>query len=240
MTDQTSQPEADALSLVEVQNAQSPLAKQALAIYEASFPPEERESQDSLLTLINLSAQGPLADGTLFHFLAGVSGEAVQAMALYTYHPQQRLGFLGYMAITAVSRGQGLGGWMFQQTMARLAEEAGERPLGMCWEVQRPSDFNDLHERELAERRIRFYQRHGSLIFPEVDLLTPSLGEGLPDVSYHLMYYPLDGATAVSPDRLRAMIDVILGQNYGAAPDSIYYRRALQSIRNDMSTSSTP
>jgi len=239
MNDQTSRPGADALSLVEVQDAQSPLAKEALAIYEASFPVEEREPQENLGQLINLSARGPLADGTLFHFLTGVAGAEVQAMALYTYHPQQRLGFLGYMAITAVSRGQGLGSWMFQQTMARLAEEAGERPFGMCWEVQRPSDIDDPHERELAERRIRFYQRHGSILFPEVDLLTPSLGEGLPDVSYHLMYYPLDGETAVSPDRLRAMVDVILGHNYGAAPDSIYYRRALQSIRHDQSAGAT-
>jgi len=231
MNVQTSGQEAAPLSLVEVQDAQSPLAKEALAIYEASFPVEEREPQDSLVKLIALSAEGPLADGTLFHFLAGVADEQVLAMALYTYHPQQRLGFLGYMAITAVSRGQGLGSWMFQQTMARLGREEGERPFGMCWEVQRPSDLADPQERELAERRIRFYQRHGSILFPQVDLLTPSLGDGLPDVSYHLMYYPLDGETAVTSHRLRAMIDVILGHNYGAAPDSIYYRRALQSIK---------
>ncbi|MBK8985576.1 MAG: hypothetical protein IPM39_05775 [Chloroflexi bacterium] len=218
------------ISLVELKEAHGPLLEQALAIYEASFPAEERDSPENLVKKISLSAKGPLADETLFHFLVGVSGEQVLAMSMYTYHARQRLGFLAYMAITAVSRGQGLGGWAFSETMARLAQEAGERPLGMCWEVERPSDIHDPRERQLAERRIRFYERNGSILLPDIELLTPSLGAGLPEMSYYLMYYPLTDEPAISPERVRAMVDVILLESYGVAPESVYYRRAVQSI----------
>lgn len=220
----------DSISLVEVHEAHGRLAEQAFAIYEASFPVEERDSVENLVDLIQRSASGQLDEGIDFRFLAGVSDGQIVALSIYTYHARLRLGYLWYLAITAISRGQGLGSWMFSQTMDRLAHEGGERPLGMCWEVERPYDVPDPDLRELAERRIRFYERNGSVLFPNVDLLTPALAEGLPEVSYHLMYYPLADEPIISPDRVQAMIDAILLDNYGVDPESEYYRRAAQSI----------
>jgi GNAT superfamily N-acetyltransferase len=221
----------DLISLVELRERYGPLVEQALAIYEASFPAEERDAPENLVRQIRLSTRGAADQEKLYHFLVGVSGEEAMALSLYSYHVRQRLGYLAYMAITAVSRGQGLGSWMFSQTMESLAQEADERPYGMCWEVERPADIQNPQERQFAERRIRFYERNGSILFPEVELLTPPVGEGLPEVTYHLMYYPLSDEPINAPDRIRAMVDVILLEGYGVAPESHYYRRAMQSIR---------
>ena len=218
------------IALVELKEGHGRLAQQAFAIYEASFPVEERDSVENLVELIQRSASGELDEGTDFRFLVGVADEQIVALSIYTYHARLRMGYLWYLAITAVSRGQGLGSWMFSQTMNRLAREGGQRPLGMCWEVERPSDLPDPDHRDLAERRIRFYERNGSVLFANVDLLTPALGEGLPEVSYHLMYYPLVDEPTIPTDRVQAIIDVILLDNYEVDPDSEYYRRAAQSI----------
>ncbi|MBK7919719.1 MAG: GNAT family N-acetyltransferase [Chloroflexi bacterium] len=220
----------ESISFIELQDADGGLARQAFAIYEASFPPAERDPIEDLVELIQRSALGRVDQETNFRFFVGVSGEEVLGLAVYTYHARLRLGYLAYLATTAVFRGQGLGSWMFTQTIDRLRQEAEEPPLGMCWEVERPSDIQDAHESELAERRIRFYQRNGSILFPDVDLLTPALADNLPEVHYHLMYYPLENSAGIGAEQVQSLIDLILLEGYGVSRDSHYYQRAIRSI----------
>lgn len=218
------------ISLVPLNDASSSLARQAFAIYEVSFPVAERDPLENLVELIEHSGQ-EFADGeTVFRFWLGVAEGEVLALSAYTYHRRRRLGFLWYMATLRTARSQGIGSWMFARTLEMLRQEDQELPIGLCWEVERPSAFTDLQERQFAERRIRFYQRNGSLLFPEIDLLTPALEDGLPDVSYHLMFYPLENQAAVTPQRIRSLIDVILLDSYGVEPDSIYYQRAVATL----------
>jgi GNAT superfamily N-acetyltransferase len=185
---------------------------------------------EDLAALIQQSAANTLADETFFRFWVGVAEEQVLALSIYIYHHQQRLGYLWYLATARDHRNQGIGSWMFTSTLEKIRQEALEPPVGLCWEVERPSDAPDPHKRQLSEQRIRFYEKNGSILIPNVDLLTPASSEGYPDVTYQLMYYPLQDEPAISSARIRSLVDFILLNGYGVSSTSIYYQQAIRSI----------
>lgn len=209
-------------------------SREAVAIYLDSFPPEEMDPVEHLQELMASAPAEPQPGETLFRFAVGVGSDTVRALSVYTYHPEERLAFLWYLATTAVSRGQGIGSWLLQQTIEHVLEDAqlcgGEPPVGICWEVERPSDTTDPHEQELRQKRIRFYERNGSLLLPHIDLLTPPMGPDLPEVHYYIMYHPLETPPDLSPERQRSLVDLILRHSYGLDETSAYYQRAMRSI----------
>ncbi|GJM40703.1 MAG: hypothetical protein DHS20C20_09850 [Ardenticatenaceae bacterium] len=218
------------LSCVQLKDANNSLAQEAFTIYEDSFPASDRDPVDRLASLIQQSADTPVAGESIFRYWIGVSGEQVLALSIYTYHRQQRLGYLWYLATAKQYRNQGIGSWMFTSTLAKIREEAPGPPLGLCWEVERPSDAKDPHQRQISEQRIRFYEKNGSILLPTFEFLTPASVDGFPDTYYHLMYYSLQNESTISPARIRTLVDVLLLNSYGVKPSSIYYQQAIQSI----------
>ena len=139
------------------------------------------------------------------------------------------------MAVAPETRGRGLGGWLFRQTLDRLAEDArrlvGPPPLGLFWEVERPQDAVDQAEHEMRERRIAFYRRSGGVVLEGVDFTAPPVGPGLAEVPFYLMFCPVQGGSArVSDDLARLIIETMLLEGYGVGRESEYYRRALASL----------
>jgi GNAT superfamily N-acetyltransferase len=209
-------------------------SREAVAIYLDSFPPEELDPVEHLQALMASAPAEPQPGETIFRFAVGVGEDTVRALSIYTYHPEERLAYLWYLATTAVSRGQGVGSWLLQQTIEHVLEDAqlcgGEPPVGICWEVERPLDAADPHEQEVRQKRIRFYERNGSLLLPHIDLLTPPMGPDLPEVAYYIMVHPLETPPDLSAERQRRLVDLILRQAYGVGPESSYYQRAMRSI----------
>jgi GNAT superfamily N-acetyltransferase len=221
--------------LIEITDPDSDLARQAFEIYEASFPIEERDPVERIAHAMRRKQEKNRHSEHISHFLAAVDAGRAIGLVMYSYYKKERLGFLFYMATDLDLRGQGLGSWMFKKTMQRLEEDAhflaGEPPLGMFWEVERPLDAADEAERILRERRIRFYQRNGAVLMDWIDFTAPPLDEDLPPVPYYLMFRSSDyRETKFNRELVRAVIDSTLLYGYGVTPDSEYYKQAIASL----------
>jgi len=218
--------------LLELTEADTNITRQALALYESAFPPAERVPVESIIASIR---QRGRADGCVPHFFTAVKDARALGLSFYGYFRDVRLGFLYYLAVQPELRGQGLGAWLFHQTLAQLPQDAkstgGEPPRGLVWEVERPVDADTPAERDLRQRRINFYRRNGALLLDRSDFLAPPLAEHLPPVMYHIMFLPsptFNEDLAARPF-LTDVLDTILLHGYGIERDSLYYRRAVMS-----------
>lgn len=224
-------------TIVELTDPDSDLTEQALALYEAAFPVEERGPLEYLYVDMRWRAQGNHQPDHLRHFLAAVESDRLNGICMYSYYRDYRLAFLGYLATPPELRGNGLGGWLLKRTVSMLSADAellgGLPPLGMCWEVERPLDTNDPLERDLRERRIQFYQRNGAILLKDIRLTAPPLGVGLPPVDYHLMFLPVNPERVVVDQELkRAAIQAAILGAYGCDQESPYYRQAIASLHD--------
>lgn len=221
--------------LLELSNSHGPLARQSIAIYEASFPADERHPTVYFEGLLEAGAAGRPQDGRIWHFYAAVEGRTVSGLSIYEYYRAARLGYLFYMAVNPERRGRGMGSWLFQQTLERLGQDArllhGPPPLGMFWEVERPEDAMGEAERTMRARRIEFYRRNGGLLLEGIDFVAPPVGPGLPEVPFFVMYRAVDGKPKrVSNDLARRIVEAMLLEGYQVDRSSAYYHRALASL----------
>ncbi|MCL4562644.1 MAG: GNAT family N-acetyltransferase [Chloroflexi bacterium] len=221
----------------ELTDPSSALAWQAFRILQASFPPEEIETEEQIARRM-LADQIP--DGNhRSHTWAAVRDGRVTGVAIFSYYRDIRTGFLGYLAVDPHTRSQGLGSWLFQRSIEQLALDAvdlgDEKPMGMCLEVERPEAAQTDEEKQLRHRRIRFYRRLGAEIIEGVDFIGPPLKPDLPPVPYYLMFRPIDCPQGLSRDDLAAIVDAILQRGYDITPENPYYIAAIRSIASDRS-----
>jgi GNAT superfamily N-acetyltransferase len=224
------------LDIRELDRPESDLTRQALAIYEAAFPVEEREDIPDLAEAIRRQAVAPVSADYVHHFWAAVQRDTVCGFARFTYFADTRLAFMAYMAIRAEARGQGLGSQLFRRVVDQVTRDAiamgGPPALGLCWEVERPRDAATSGERNLRERRIRFYLRLGAQLIGQVDFQAPPLRPGLPAIPYHLMFQASSPATALTRPLLVAVIETVLGHGYGLEHSAPFIQRALASLQD--------
>jgi GNAT superfamily N-acetyltransferase len=236
--------------LIELTETGSDIARQAFALYEASFPPAERVPVEAMQRTVERWAHARPENGSMPHFWIAIRDEQVLGLSSWSYFCKPRLGFLYYLAVDPATRGQGLGAWLLQKTLEHLQADAsacdGAPPRGLIWEVERPADAAVPAERDLRQRRIHFYQRSGSLLLPQLDFLAPPLAPGLAEVPYHVMFLPsasFDGDTASRGFHID-ILDTILLEGYGIERGSAYYLKAVKSILNnglrEMGDESTP
>jgi GNAT superfamily N-acetyltransferase len=222
--------------LLELTDPDSVIARQALKLYESAFPPAERTPLDGIKASIRQRGQVDPAGGYIPHFFAAVREDRALGISFYGYYREMRLGFLYYLAVDPEQRGQGLGGWLLQMTLANLRSDAtrsnGLPPRGLIWEVERPVDAETSAEREFRQRRINFYQRNGALLLDRIDFLAPPLGSGLPPVMYHVMFMPSPGFNEDLSSRpfLTDTLDTILLHGYGVERDSEFYIDAIKKV----------
>lgn len=183
------------------------VAKQFSSIYEASFPPAERDDTGQLIASIEA--------GERSCYLASLDGSVVGLAVIF---PLDGVGiaFLEYMAVDETHRDRGIGSAM----LVSLHEQLNEA-RGIVLEAERAQDA-DGDERRLRERRIAFYVRNG---YVEVECAphyrAPDLEQDDATVAFTLCWRPLaDGVPAqLSGDLLRRCVTAILTQSYELDPD---------------------
>jgi hypothetical protein len=206
------------------------LIRQAIGIYEDSFPRDERVPSESLLEAI----QHPDPHrGCPVHHQALLAGNVVVGIGIILYSQPYRLGYLEYLAVRSGSRSSGLGS-RFYQALVELVKQDGQASpqgpaQGVVLEVERPEDALNEAERILRTRRIGFYLRNGAVQIPHLDLTAPPLHPGAAPVPYHILVHPLE---ELQWDRRlrKAVVATILGQGYGLPAGNPYYQAALKSV----------
>lgn len=177
------------------------------AIYEDSFPPEERDDTGDLVASIHA--------GERLCFLARRDGDVVGLAVVFRLNAP-RVAFLEYLAVAPGERDAGIGSSMFAHLEKNLRAGAGE-DVGIVLEVEPPDDA-DGPERVLRERRIAFYVRHGAVV---VDCApryrAPSLVRADETIGFMLLWLPLarDAPTRLEGTFLRTCVESILTESYG-------------------------
>jgi GNAT superfamily N-acetyltransferase len=226
--------------LLELSQCESEIINQALALYELSFPPAERDPAEGIAASIQRVKEVDVRRGYVPHHFATLQDGQVTGISFYGYFCQARLGFLYYLAVDPAQRGQGLGGWLFRKTAAQLSADAsacqGEPPRGLVWEVERPVDAETPDEHSLRQRRIAFYERQGAQLLEGLDFLAPPLGEDLPPVRYHIMFLPAPGYNGDPNDQSFRIdvLDVILLRGYGLERESHYYQDVVKKVTGNV------
>jgi ribosomal protein S18 acetylase RimI-like enzyme len=186
--------------------------RQFTAIYEASFPPEERDDTESQLT--------KLRSGRKDCYLA-VDGEDLLGFALVSHFTDFPAGYLEYLAVDPAGRNAGIGSRILDYLRLDLAD--GGRPSvgGIIFEVERPQDAKDHAERELRERRIGFYQRAGAVLVEGAGNYHAPSAVADEMLYFLLMWLPvIPGAPPPAGERLRAGVAAILAEGYGLGRDN--------------------
>ena len=161
-----------------------PLRTQLERIYEASFPPEEREDTRHVFDVS--------PDREMF---VARDPDARSALGFASViHATNRVALLDYLAVSADARSGGIGGCLLDAVLEGLSQGATEM---VFMELERPESAS---EPELAARRVRFYERHGCEPVEWVpDYWMPDLaipGRRIP----MLLYWKLFAAASASPN----------------------------------------
>jgi ribosomal protein S18 acetylase RimI-like enzyme len=146
-----------------------------LALYERAFPPEERVPPEEHLQELRPGSQATLL---------AAEDEAEKLVGLARYDLYEHAAYLYYLAVDEAVRSLGVGSAMYREILRQLAEGAPGL-AAMVFEVERPDHAADA---ELAERRIRFYQRLGAGLLRGIHYVQEIPGQ--PPVPMHLMVHP--------------------------------------------------
>lgn len=166
-------------------------AEAILAIYEQSFPPEERR---------------PYADANAFESFVSSNSKIFSILVITPTDGGEPLGFvtvwefpeflyIEHLAVSPEARGAGLGAKLVTEVADR-AEALGKGVL-LEVEIPEPSASSDSSEpsyssdssdsSDLAARRIRFYERLGFRQWPDFEYIQPPYSPALPPVALMLM-----------------------------------------------------
>ena len=224
------------MEIRELRSTQTNLIRQVQRIYEQSFPVEERDPFENMLQAIRRREQAGPQECENCHFQVAVEGGRAAGMAFFNYYPKTRMGFIPYLAVHPAWRNAGLGTRLYHHLLECVAVEARAShsypAVGVVFEVEVPKLGSDPGEQALRRRRIGFYQRNGAIEVPKLALIAPPMGDGLPEMPYEIMLHPMQGARLpLGRSELEAVVETVLGYSYGLPPDSPYYQRTLESIR---------
>lgn len=149
---------------------------------------------------------------------------------LFRVPEQQGGGMVGYLAALAVDsrqRCQGTGSQLYRDLLAHMREASrlrGQDFAGMMFEVENPIDATDSADRAIRERRLAWYQRLGAKVLDVPSYVQPSLGEGLPEIPFLLLFHPAQ--REMTP---RVVCELLYSLVYGRGPEDALVRRAIES-----------
>jgi ribosomal protein S18 acetylase RimI-like enzyme len=169
-----------------IQTVYDPLLLPWLELYETAFPFNER-----VLIAHILNGLQPFNHRENMRYLA-LLDDADQFAGLIMFHvyPPSDCAVLYYLATRPECRGQGLGAAFYQQTLSDLFREVSL----LVFEVEKPELAENDHRRQLAERRIRFYQRQGAQLLLGINYLQ-NIGSHCPPTPMHLMFQSRPGVS---------------------------------------------
>lgn len=147
----------DTFTLHEITALTDPLLLPWLDLYEEAFPPEERGGVSWHIRALQARAGGRPTRSRLWALLDGAG--ALCGMAQTSFNTDLRLAYLGYFAVLPERRGQGVGGAFYNRLLPPVR---ADQPDFLLFDVERPDRLPAPLRRDLAERRIAFYQRQGA------------------------------------------------------------------------------
>lgn len=168
-----------------------------LDLYQTAFPLNEQMRVSDHNRVLRSKAKGKAKEE---HLLAALDREGkLVAMARYDDLPECRAAALWYMAVVPGLRSKGIGSRLYQHILQQLgaAQPAAE---ALLLEVETPELTHTPKERELAVKRIAFYQRNGAKLLRGIDY-TQSVG-WQPPVRMSIMVHPLHAMAADEAFRL--------------------------------------
>lgn len=168
------------LTFPEIVDSRDGLLIPWLRLYEAAFPPAEREPLSTIYDGLQRRVAGEQVDE---HLVAALDGQNnFVGMAMYAVHaPTAAL--LWYMAVEHTYRGRGIGVQIYDHLVAHCSSAGLQAVL---FEVEIPAGPDDRD----AQRRITFYRRRGARLLEGIHYLQYT-GGGYPPLPMHLMIHPL-------------------------------------------------
>jgi len=166
------------------------------AIYEASFPPAERE---------NFELYAPrLAAGSRW-FFGAFRADALIGFATFAPNIMPAIHLLEFLAVASDARSGGIGGQLLDAATRALDAD-------FLLEVESDDECAD-DERALRQHRIRFYQRHGAQIVTELNYRIPRT-DGVGALPMKLMWLSPHGHPMPRGAQLRECVQAIYSQCY--------------------------
>jgi GNAT superfamily N-acetyltransferase len=219
------------VAIRDVMNPNWPWFRQAMRIYEAAFPPEQRVPTEDMAAALERQPDDATGAG---YFLVALDGVRVVGLSTFHYGYRHKLGFLGYLAVEERWRGRGIGALLYKATLARLqwCGQAGEGEGldGMVFEVERPELAADPLERQRREQLIRFFTRMGARLVRGIDYRMPPILPYTEPVPMHLMLHPLSAEPFTDGYLRRVMAHIYGDEGDGPAEHAALYRSILDSI----------
>lgn len=219
------------LQSVELTDLNGDLARQTVEIYQDAFPPEERDSLETIAAEVRRRVR----PNEILHWWAYMENGVVVGTSLFSFYPAERLGYLQYIAVRRGQRGHGYGARFLQMVLDQLrrdAAQAGTSCWGLCLEVEQPDGARSAEEREMRLARIRFYERSGAVLLSELDYVAPPVAPGLPALPYYLMFVPEPGKRyPIGRSFLRRVIEAVLVRGNHVPRSSTYFQRASASLQ---------
>ena len=157
------------------------------SLYEKSFPQEELRPFER----IREELVSPNGD-RLTRLIAAVDGDGVPGISIFALFPEASLGYLWYLCVDPNTRGSGIGGRLYRESLDLLSRDAndlGKGLKGMIFEVERlTTEAHAVYGDPF--RRVRFYQRLGARLIKGYDYHQPAIPPHGP-VPLQLMFHPL-------------------------------------------------
>ena len=115
-----------------------------------------------------------------------------------------------------------------QQIRADGNQVTGWPYLGLVLEVERPETAENDEDRQLRERRIRFYLRNGAAVFDQTDYIAPPVAPGQPSLPFHLMILRAVHKYGMQHWLRQKAVKALLIEGYEEDADSWFVRHALE------------
>jgi GNAT superfamily N-acetyltransferase len=195
-------------------------AMQICKIAEESFPPEERDPCQVLI--------GSIRKGKSILYTAVEKNEII---GFTTLTPLRDTGIylMEYLAVDKSSRNQGIGGKILQFIKKDLR---GTKDAGLILEVEPPNEVTG-DEKEIRQRRIRFYLRNGArMVLDRGAYRMPNLcGEG--SLPMHLMWLPIkEGERMPAALTLLQLFTLIFTETYPEKENDSLFNAIISEIPN--------
>lgn len=182
--------DASELRILEVEDERSPLAVQALELFERTFDPRDRHQVEELRYEIAEKRLRLLAPFD-FHLLIGCSGDALLGAIIGNYLAGVNAGFISYLAVAESGRGRGIGRLLRADLVAHFradAQRAGQADLAWV-----------LGEVRAANPWLRRLVRHRGAIPFDLTYYHPGMRPGAGSPPYVLYRQPVSDARVDLP-----------------------------------------
>lgn len=172
------------------------------AIYASAFPLSEQKPKEEISNLLH---------NTEYTFFLMRDGKEIIGFSIFFTPRQSDFHLLEYMAVSPTARNGGLGSFLFTQSLQKLSERFGVKPLFI--EIDSPDD--PMQDQRINRRREDFYRKNGCTKIESFRYIL-GLKSDLPPPSMHMMvYYPTQHE--ISTVFLRNCIEIIYRDVYGRA-----------------------